>query len=535
MRPAIVSSDSEDERPAAPPRRKGRDVTPLENAVDLPPRQRKSSAKQARTEKENLQAVQAQLAALQKKYNKQKQTKSTRKATTQDDEPESEEPMSADDGGISFSASASITPLGTLPLPEQRKKPVLRKSTKKTPGQPKIAPRAFLLLPEPTAEERVLNSQPSPPPSPLEDPNNPEDSSAAPPPPSSSPLCRSSPGPRSSSPTHSSSLSVSSGELTRPTADTASRKRPHLPDSTVPPPAKRSKPEAEEMKFREGFVLSVAGKPKASDYVPVGQAVIIRACADYSARVLAQKGFLPLARQATWAAEAFFGSCRVSKEHFALTARITTIITARGSQIRGKLVDATRSLFASHYGLQRSAVKKVIAANKVKVDRLLFKGSFHYKDPEKRQGYAENKILPAIRQLTIFHKKDSLGAIFPSYFDPLPLALIALEITTLKFCAQEWSTGSFIQASFREKDVGARYLVHLADAERWSDLNPAVVETLRRKWYRQVSQTLTTSTLSSMSTNIDQEQEDALRDELAGRTGDTDSEPELEDVVMFAE
>ncbi|KAJ7939304.1 hypothetical protein B0H13DRAFT_2300559 [Mycena leptocephala] len=398
---------------------------------------------------------------------------------------------------------------------QKRKKPVLRKSSKKTPGQPKISPRAFLLLPEPTAEERVLDSQPSPSLSPPGDLNDLEDSSAAPPPRSSSPPHSSSP-PRSSSPAshsssppHNSSPSPSSGELA-PTTGTASQKRPHPADSTLPPPAKRSKPEAEEMKFREDFVLSAAGKPKASDYVPVGQAVIIRACADYSARILVRNAFPPLTLQAKWAAETFFGSCRVSKEHFILTARITTIITARGSQIRGKIINAVRSLFASHYGLQRSTAKKVIASNKAKADQLLFKGSVHY-------------------------KKDSLGAIFPSYFDPLTLELIALEISSFEFCAQEWSTGSFIQASFREKDVGARYAVHLADAERWSNCSSTVVETLRRKWYRQVSQTFTTSTPSSLSTNIDQEQEDALREELAGRTGDTDSEPELEDIDMFTE
>lgn len=46
------------------------------------------------------------------------------------------------------------------------------------------------------------------------------------------------------------------------------------------------------------------------------------------------------------------------------------------------------------------------------------------------------------------------------------------------------------------------------------------------------SQTLTSAAPGAMVTNIDQAEEDALRDQLDGRTGDTESEPEEDDVNM---
>jgi hypothetical protein len=120
---------------------------------------------------------------------------------------------------------------------------------------------------------------------------------------------------------------------------------------------------------------------------------------------------------------------------------------ARGSQIRGKMIETYRSLFASHYKFERSAVKKIIAQNKAKAKKLLLNMSLHYKvfillsvlplthprqDPEARTGYAENTILPDVRRLTSFGKKDSVGALFPSYFDPISLELIALELCTVR-------------------------------------------------------------------------------------------------------
>ncbi|KAJ7091029.1 hypothetical protein C8R44DRAFT_750776 [Mycena epipterygia] len=187
------------------------------------------------------------------------------------------------------------------------------------------------------------------------------------------------------------------------------------------------------------------------------------------------------------AKETFKGSCRTAKERYILTDPMAKIIIACGSQIRGKIIEAYRSLFTSHYGFERSMTKKVIDANRLKAENLIKNAAFHYKNTEERSGYAENKI-----------------------------------IASLEFCVNEWSTGSFIQATFFEKDVLERYLVHVADAERWSNMNKVVVENIRRRWYRRASQTLTSAVSSTIAANIGDSQEDALRNELEGRMGDTD-------------
>ncbi|KAJ7901467.1 hypothetical protein B0H13DRAFT_2336048 [Mycena leptocephala] len=262
---------------------------------------------------------------------------------------------------------------------------------------------------------------------------------------------------------------------------------------------------------------------------------------------------------------------------------------ARGSQIRGKTIEAFCSLFASHDGFERSVFAKTIAANKVKAENLLFKRL------SITSGYAENKIISSVRQLTIFRQRDSVGAVLPSYFNAIPLTLIALEITALEFSPSKAmestpgpsrpsassnrppkprrkvnqrvtlpGTGRFsadesldrvpAQSIHRNSDlvittpsnapsfqfkplITPLSAVHpsssrtqpttrVADAERWNEYNTTVVENLRRTWYRRASQTLTSPIRLTASTNIDQEQEDTLRDELAGRTVETDSEIE---------
>ncbi|KAJ7487081.1 hypothetical protein FB451DRAFT_1391935 [Mycena latifolia] len=516
-RPVLPSSSDEDEAPPVPkPGRRlarGRDVTPVLDPTPLPPRPRKASSRQSDIDKENMATLQQQMLKMTKELSKYKrrafaQTKEDQADPTLDDGPESEEHMSGEeDHGVAF--SSAIRPLEKLPLPPQRPKPVLRKTTK--PAEPKTAPRAFIRLPEPTPDERALDAQDTPPPSPT---RTGIDTS------SSSPRT-SSPPPRSSSP------ATDSRGRAPPTDTASSRKRPRSPAASPPPAAKRPKPK-QAAAFREGYVSIAGVKPKAADYAPIPHSLLLRACADYSARIVGLYAFPGVTQQMQWAKQSFRSAGRAAGERYAITDRMAKIIMARGSQIRGKMVDTYRSLFASHYGFEHSTAKKAIDANKLKASKLAVKASYHYKNPEEREGYGENKIIASVRKLTTFNNTDSVGILFPAYFNPISLFTLALDMTILGFCTEEWSTGTFKKATFSEKAVSENYCTHLADAERWSCLNEAVVGNIRRKWYSRASQTLISAKPLTTTTNIDDTQEDLLRNELAGRTGDTDSEAEAD-------
>ncbi|KAJ7633516.1 hypothetical protein B0H17DRAFT_1149939 [Mycena rosella] len=126
------------------------------------------------------------------------------------------------------------------------------------------------------------------------------------------------------------------------------------------------------------------------------------------------------------------------------------------------------------------------------------------------------------------HTHNSLGAIWQTYFNPLPASYIALDFSVLEFLAKEWSTGIHVPSAFTEKEMGTSYRTHLTNVKNWCSYKPAVTENIRRR------QSLRLSAASERSTHIDSAQQDALRLELEGRTGDTDSEPELEEETTQA-
>jgi hypothetical protein len=180
---------------------------------------------------------------------------------------------------------------------------VLRKTNKNE--TPKTAARSFLRLPEPTADQGVLDAQVSPPPSPTKDV---DDSTA----------------PGGDAPPHTSSPSpVQRGDA--PAADATSRKRPH-PAGSLPPTAKRVKSVALDALFTQGFTAVKGVKPKASDYAPIPHALLIRACADYSARIVAVDAFPEVGVQMKWAQETFRAACRAAGNRYVLTDRMAKIV-----------------------------------------------------------------------------------------------------------------------------------------------------------------------------------------------------------------
>ena len=48
------------------------------------------------------------------------------------------------------------------------------------------------------------------------------------------------------------------------------------------------------------------------------------------------------------------------------------------------------------------------------------------------EGYGEHKIIAAVRQLQVFNDSESIGVVFPTYFNPISLFHLALDMTLVR-------------------------------------------------------------------------------------------------------
>ncbi|KAJ6456802.1 hypothetical protein C8R47DRAFT_1227757 [Mycena vitilis] len=531
-------SSNEDEPSNAPPRARARAKAPARRSGDdlsgnqvLENRTRDSSSrqpskKQDLSDKENFEANQKKLDKLLRDAEKIKKQLSKHPKTAapkphDDNDLESEEQNdSGDDNGISF--QSSIKQLAPLPAEPPRRTVDFRKLAKNQ-APPKTSSRAFLTLPErPPGED-------SPPPSPVR--NNDGDDMEIDALATFTPHADDTPDNRLRPVTerdgHGHPQTPSSPSAGRdishqgPAPSGASRKRPSPSSAQPPPPAKRKQ---KEPQFAEGYVTVKGAKPKAADYEPAVEALLIRAMAEYAMLIVTLNAFPDIGLQIIWAKTCFRHACRAANLYYSITERMVKLIGKRGSHVRSKIVIACRTLFPPHYKFNRTFSKAATKANRDRSERLATGASYHYKDVDAGTGYGGNTILLDLRQAVLFADKKSLGVIFASHFELYPYPTLALEFSILQFINSQWSTGQFVQGSFLEKEWAAPYRTHLADINRWAELNTEVVDKLRHKWYTRATRSLGPGAASQAPTHITQSREDALRAELDGRTGETDSE-----------
>ncbi|KAJ7075486.1 hypothetical protein B0H15DRAFT_956401 [Mycena belliarum] len=504
-------------------------------------RDRQPTEKQSAKNKENLEVMQQQMAKMAKELEKAERKlrqQSARKplADEDDDGVESEDRDAGDFDDpqeIRFQSS-SIQPLAVLPLegPRRTERLTVSKASRQR-GPPKTSSRAFLQLPpvdppSPTGSVHRPDSSPHERDNdgdPAEDgwrSSSPLDgrvaSGAAPPRPSGRN------GPRSSSPASSAPPRDTSrndpptrGRTTTGSSSAGEKRKQAASSSSPAPPHKRKhkEPRLQEPRFAEGYSATSGAKPKASDYEPMVCALLLRAMAEYALQILTVNGFPPAGLQTMWADRSFKSACKAANQHYVLTERMNKL--------------ANHEARVAYPGAD-----PVVSSNRAISAHLIKDQAFHYKDPQARTGFGGNSILGEMRHLTTFKNKNSLGALHTARFTPYPLELLALEFTGIEFCALEWSTGVYVAAQFFEKDVLKIYSKHLLKIQQWSKLNEHVVENIRRKWSSRASRSLNLTSPDEDDGCLAPAQEDALREELEGRTGATDSEAES-DVAPPAE
>ncbi|KAJ7618666.1 hypothetical protein FB45DRAFT_932171 [Roridomyces roridus] len=246
-----------------------------------------------------------------------------------------------------------------------------------------------------------------------------------------------------------------------------------------------------EPPFVPGFVGPKPGHyPNASDYEADVEALILRTCAEVSVRILTVDGFASISLRNKWANEAWDlanDATRIQgKPHkrYRLTENIEKLTSARGSLARNKVLKAFRPHFADHYKFTEIEADDpdadvTIAANRVKSQNLIKNSAFHYQVPETLTGFGENGFFALARGNTLASSVSK----FRSSFDPLPAPYLALEFCVLEHLASEWSTGTFVAAKFRQKEMKERYLKHLEDINKWCEGDPEGTKKIRAGWF----------------------------------------------------
>ncbi|OJT05253.1 hypothetical protein TRAPUB_3960 [Trametes pubescens] len=232
------------------------------------------------------------------------------------------------------------------------------------------------------------------------------------------------------------------------------------------------------------------GKPKASDYDPRVDKLIINACHQYEVLISTEEPFPEAGTPVMWASRVWSDICKSAEVNYTLSDRIEKIITGRASHGRGGLRDKIRPLISGTYGFLLDGSERSKVANLARYNFLLDRDAlepeprFHYEDVEVRRRFAHNRIVTTVIKEQWFADAGGPGVKYATQFSPIREVTLALIFTTIEYCLDQWVSGHYDKnLTFSEKVYRAKYERHLLHIREWCKLDSAATRSIRQRMY----------------------------------------------------
>ncbi|KAG1838539.1 hypothetical protein DFJ58DRAFT_917166 [Suillus subalutaceus] len=202
---------------------------------------------------------------------------------------------------------------------------------------------------------------------------------------------------------------------------------------------------------------------KASDFDQVTKDLLTSATSIYRCLVVTRAPFPEtLIIETKLAKDAWREACNMAELTIQLTPSLVKMMTRRTSQVRGELKTKMRTLTALFFGFRASRSIPAIKQNRDLAESLKEGSRFVFKiNPGGDESYVVRK--PMLTE----------GIVHAKYFDPLPIQTIALILTAIECCIDEWMTGLKEDIKFSSLAYSPVYHLHLDSLQRFDERTAA--------------------------------------------------------------
>ncbi|KAJ8486759.1 hypothetical protein ONZ45_g14560 [Pleurotus djamor] len=237
------------------------------------------------------------------------------------------------------------------------------------------------------------------------------------------------------------------------TSSNEGTKRPYADDS-----------DSDDLPLKQPRLSST--RPKLADYPPDTQEILLRTIQLWRLRLFTTNAFPTVQDEAAWVGELWTEACKQLNATCTLEAKASRLITSRTSHTRGEVKTKVKPFVASTFELEAGQNPKLIAKMRKRVELLKEESHFTYaernKDPSKRKGLYKGKILQKCVNAIWFANRRDEGITYAKSFSPLPIPALALILTAIENCLDEWATGVYTSLDFAAADYEAIYNDHLS-------------------------------------------------------------------------
>ncbi|KAF8954048.1 hypothetical protein BDZ97DRAFT_1766789 [Flammula alnicola] len=200
-------------------------------------------------------------------------------------------------------------------------------------------------------------------------------------------------------------------------------------------------------------------RPKTADYDEITKECIIEAIREYRCLISTRFPFPDHPDETRMACESWDAACKELEVDLMITSRITKVITNRGSHTRGELKTKARPIVETFYRFESGQNRKIIAKNRDLAEAL----------KDQYGGLYKNPLIQKIINAMWFHNRQDEGVIFDGYFRPIRPETIALVLTVIDCCIDEWITGIRTDVAFTGAIYHDVFIEHLKCLKDFDD------------------------------------------------------------------
>ncbi|KIK15164.1 hypothetical protein PISMIDRAFT_40394, partial [Pisolithus microcarpus 441] len=164
--------------------------------------------------------------------------------------------------------------------------------------------------------------------------------------------------------------------------------------------------------------------------------------------------------------------CQVTTVNLACTPQLVKLVTIWGSQICGQLKMKLWPLVEAVYGFYSSQSKSAIKKNCTLAEELKEGMNFAFKVRlycHIQCSFLKVLLIQKIVNMMWFTNKHDNGIAFPEHFKPFPHPALALVLTAIECCIDEWATSTQMDITFTIQEYRNVFESHLNCLREFED------------------------------------------------------------------
>ncbi|KAG1871483.1 hypothetical protein F4604DRAFT_1583260 [Suillus subluteus] len=209
---------------------------------------------------------------------------------------------------------------------------------------------------------------------------------------------------------------------------------------------------------------------KAGDFEADSKDILVTATSIFHCLIVTWAPFLDtIAVETMLGKEAWHEACQMKGIDIKLTPLAVRMLLKCTSHVRGELKTKMRSLTRSFFGFRSSDLREVIRDNRDLAESLKDGSSFVFKDWTAKTGIYKTELLQDGINVMWFANRSDEGIVHNKYFNPMPIKVIALTLTAIECCIDEWLQGIKEDIKFTAATYGSVYQTHLSSLQRFDE------------------------------------------------------------------